>query len=159
MPPRPGTTSMTRSVCAQASAWLALGPIGTGALGLMTLGEAAPAIFAAHGLDAYVGVGLIGGMILWGYGLWWFAMAALITGRYLREGLPFNLGWWGYTFPIGVFAVATLKLGTLLPIGSIHVFGLMLVALLAVIWAIVATRTVRGAWRGDLFVAPCLKED
>ena len=98
-------------------------------------------------------------MILWGYGLWWFAMAALITGRYLREGSPFNLGWWGYTFPIGVFAVATLKLGTLLPIGSIHVFGLMLVALLAVIWAIVATRTVRGAWQGDLFVAPCLKED
>ena len=31
------------------SAWLALGPIGTGALGLVVLGGAAPAIFAAKG--------------------------------------------------------------------------------------------------------------
>ncbi len=146
-----------------ASAWLALGPIGTGALGLITLGEAAPDIFAAHGLNAYTGaaqgIGLIGGMILWGYGLWWFAIATLITLRYVREGLPFNLGWWGYTFPIGVFAVATLKLASLLPIAAIGVMGHGLVALLAVIWVVVATRTVRGAWRGDLFVAPCLKED
>lgn len=146
-----------------ASAWLALGPIGTGALGLMTLGDAAPVVFAAHGLGDYAGaaqgVGLIGGMILWGYGLWWFAMAALITGRYLREGLPFNLGWWGYTFPIGVYAVATLKLGTLLVLGVVQFLGYSLIALLAVIWVIVALRTVHGTWRGELFVAPCLTED
>ena len=91
-----------------ASSWLALGPIGTGALGLMTLGQAAPAIFAANDLGQYssaaAGIGLIGGLLMWGYGLWWFAMAVLITGRYARDGLPFNLGWWGYTFPLGVFA-------------------------------------------------------
>ena len=33
-----------------ASSWLALGPIGTGALGLLLLGADAPAIFAANGL-------------------------------------------------------------------------------------------------------------
>ncbi len=84
-------------------------------------------------------------------------MAVLVTLRYLRDGLPFNIGWWGYTFPLGVYAVATLKLGTLLPIAAIHVFGAGLVAVLAVLWVIVGTRTVRGAWRGDLFVSPCLK--
>ena len=31
--------------------------------------------------------------------------------------------------------------------------------ILAVVWVIVASRTVRGAWRGDLFVAPCLKDE
>jgi tellurite resistance protein TehA-like permease len=103
------------------------------------------------------GVGLVGGLLLWGYGLWWLAIATLVTVRYLREGLPFNLGWWGYTFPIGVYAVTTLKLGTILPIPAIHGFGVALVVLLAVVWSIVAVRTVRGAWRGDLFVAPCLK--
>ena len=117
-----------------ASSWLALGPIGTGALGLMTLGQAAPAIFAANDLGQYssaaAGIGLIGGLLMWGYGLWWFAMAVLITGRYARDGLPFNLGWWGYTFPLGVFAVASLKLASLLPITAIYVFGLILVALL-----------------------------
>ncbi len=33
-----------------ASSWLALGPIGTGALGMLVLGADAPAILAAHGL-------------------------------------------------------------------------------------------------------------
>jgi len=146
-----------------ASSWLALGPIGTGSLGLMTLGGAAPAILSANGLERFgafaEGLGLFGGLLLWGYGLWWLAMAVLVTLRYLRDGLPFNIGWWGYTFPLGVYAVATLKLGTLLPIAAIQVFGAVLVAVLAVLWVIVGTRTVRGAWRGDLFVSPCLKAD
>ncbi|PZQ86934.1 MAG: C4-dicarboxylate ABC transporter [Leifsonia xyli] len=143
------------------TSWLALGPIGTGALGMLVLGHTAPEILAANGLGQFggiaEGVGLVAGLLLWGYGLWWLAMALLITLRYLREGLPFNLGWWGYTFPLGVYAVATLRLGSVLPIPAIHGFGVVLVAALACLWLIVGARTVRGAWRGDLFVAPCLK--
>ncbi|CCG40410.1 TDT family transporter [Magnetospirillum molischianum] len=146
-----------------ASSWLALGPIGTGALGLLVLGDAAPAIFAANDLTAYGpaahGIGLIGALLLWGYGLWWGAQAVLITLRYLRHGLPFNLGWWGYTFPLGVYAVATLRLGTVLPIPAFTTFGQILVAGLAVLWLIVGARTLCGAWRGELFVSPCLKSD
>ncbi len=71
------------------SSWLALGPIGTGALGLMTLGGAAPAILAANGLERFgatmEGVGLVGGLLLWGYGLWWLAIATLVTVRYVRK--------------------------------------------------------------------------
>ncbi len=145
-----------------ASSWLALGPIGTGALGLLVLGAAAPAIFAANGLGDYGaaarGIGLIGGVLMWGYGLWWMAMAGLITLRYLRQGLPFNIGWWGYTFPIGVYAVATLRLSTFLPIPAFAILGGGLVIALVGLWLIVGARTVRGAWRGDLFVAPCLKD-
>ena len=146
-----------------ASSWLALGPIGTGALGLLVLGGAAPAILAANGLGDYGaaarGIGLIGGLLLWGYGLWWMAMGVLITVRYLRDGLPFNLGWWGYTFPIGVYAVATLRLSTLVPIFAFAVLGGGLVIALAILWLIVGARTVCGAWRGDLFVSPCLQEN
>ncbi len=146
-----------------ASSWLALGPIGTGALGLLVLGGAAPAVFAANGLGDYGaaarGIGLIGGLLLWGYGLWWTATAVLITLRYLRQGLPFNLGWWGYTFPLGVYALATLRLATLLPIAALAILGDGLVITLAVSWVIVSARTLHGAWRGELFVAPCLKDD
>jgi C4-dicarboxylate transporter/malic acid transport protein len=146
-----------------ATSWLALGPIGTGALGLLVLGGAAPAVFAANGLADYGaaarGVGLIGGLLLWGYGLWWMATAVLVTLRHLREGLPFNLGWWGYTFPLGVYAVATLKLSTILPIPAFAAFGAVQVLALAALWLIVGVRTVKGAWRGDLFYSPCLAED
>jgi tellurite resistance protein TehA-like permease len=86
-------------------------------------------------------------------------MAAVITLRYLHQGLPFNLGWWGYTFPLGVYAVATLRLSTILPILAIAVLGGALVLVLAALWLIVGVRTVRGAWRGDLFFSPCLAED
>lgn len=101
-----------------ASSWLSLGPIGTGALGMLVLGSDAPAIFAAQGLTAIgtvaSGVGIITGLLLWGLGLWWMLMAMLITVRYMRASMPFNLGWWGFTFPLGVYTVATLKLGALL---------------------------------------------
>ena len=143
-----------------ASGWLALGPIGTGALGLLLLGADAPHIFAAAGIpgvgEVAAGIGLVGGAILWGYGAWWLPMAVLTTARYLRHGMPFNLGWWGFTFPLGVYSVATLALARQTHLGFIMAIGEGLVICLAIFWAIVAARTVRGAWEGSLFVSPCL---
>ncbi|KAF2393682.1 TDT family transporter [Pseudomonas frederiksbergensis] len=143
-----------------ASSWLALGPIGTGALGMLLLGADAPAIFAANGLpgmgEIAAGLGLVAGITLWGFALWWMLIAVLITVRYLRAGIPFNLGWWGFTFPLGVYSLATLKLASTLNLTFFSVFGCVLVALLAVMWLIVGKRTVQGAWRGELFVSPCI---
>ncbi|MDF9777650.1 TDT family transporter [Pseudomonas baetica] len=143
-----------------ASSWLALGPIGTGALGMLVLGGDAPLIFCANGLpgvgEIAAGLGLVAGITLWGFGLWWMLMALLITVRYLRAGIPFNLGWWGFTFPLGVYSLATLKLASTLNLTFFNVFGCVLVALLAVMWLIVGKRTVLGAWRGELFVSPCI---
>ncbi|MGX9866804.1 TDT family transporter [Pseudomonas moraviensis] len=143
-----------------ASSWLALGPIGTGALGMLLLGGEAPAIFAANGLpgvgEIASGLGLVAGVTLWGFGLWWMLMALLITVRYLRDGIPFNLGWWGFTFPLGVYSLATLKLASILSLTFFSVFGTALVILLAAMWLIVGKRTVQGAWGGELFVSPCI---
>jgi C4-dicarboxylate transporter/malic acid transport protein len=143
-----------------ASSWLALGPISTGAFGLLVLGADSPAVFTANGLSSVgeiaSGLGLLGGVILWGVGVWWCLMALLITARYLRDGIPFNLGWWGFTFPLGVFALTTLKLGAVLHLGFFSVLGCALVAALAVLWLVIMKRTVRGAYRGELFVSPCI---
>ncbi|WHS58946.1 TDT family transporter [Pseudomonas sp. G2-4] len=143
-----------------ASSWLALGPIGTGALGMLLLGSDAPLIFAANDLpgvgEIAAGLGLVAGITLWGFGFWWMLMALLITARYLRAGIPFNLGWWGFTFPLGVYALATLKLADLLKLEFFSVFGGVLVAMLAVMWLIVGRRTLAGAWHGELFVSPCI---
>ncbi|WP_210640007.1 MULTISPECIES: TDT family transporter [unclassified Pseudomonas] len=143
-----------------ASSWLALGPIGTGALGMLLLGSDAPLIFAANGLtgvgEIAAGLGLVAGITLWGLGFWWMLMALLITVRYLRTGIPFNLGWWGFTFPLGVYALTTLKLADLLSLEFFRVFGCVLVAMLVVMWLIVGRRTLAGAWHGELFVSPCI---
>ncbi|MCF5744751.1 TDT family transporter [Pseudomonas tremae] len=143
-----------------ASSWLALGPIGTGALSMLVMSSDAPAVFAAHGLASMgsvaAGVGVIAGMLFWGLGLWWMALAVLITARYFKQGLAFNLGWWAFTFPLGVYALATLKLGATLHLGFFDVFGQGLVGLLAVMWLIVSAHTLAGAYRGHLFVSPCI---
>ena len=143
-----------------ASSWLALGPIATGALGLLVLGSAAPAVFAAHGLagigEIARGLGLLGALLLWGLGLWWLALAVLVTQRQAREGMPFNLGWWGFTFPLGVYALITLRLGEALAAPFFTGLGAALVVLLALLWLLVASRTLAGAYRGGLFVSPCI---
>jgi C4-dicarboxylate transporter/malic acid transport protein len=142
------------------SGWLALGPIGTGALGLVLLGTAAPGVVAGELSpvgDAAFGVGIVGATILWGYGLWWILLAVLKTARYARHGMPFNLGWWGFTFPLGVYALATLALAHATHVAFFSVAGAIFVAALALLWATVAARTLHGAWHGYLFDAPCLR--
>ncbi|MDF0491341.1 TDT family transporter [Sphingomonas sp. H39-1-10] len=143
-----------------ASAWLALGPIGTGALGMLLLGADAPAILGAHGLATIGtianGLGAIAGLTLWGFGLWWLVLATLITLRYWRAGIPFNLGWWGYTFPLGVYTVATFRLGTTFHIAFFGWAGTLLTVTLALMWLLVGGKTLAGAWRGNLFVSPCI---
>lgn len=143
-----------------ATGWLALGPIGTGALGLLLLGGDAPRVFAAAGLSGVgpvaAGVGLLGGTILCGYGAWWFLLAVMTTARYLREGLPFNIGWWGFTFPICVYAVSVLTLGRQTHLDGLLFVGGVLIVGISLFWCVVAWRTVRGAWNRSLFIAPCL---
>lgn len=132
------------------SSWLALGPLGTGALGLVLFAQNGPAVLAAAGIalpvaQAFGGAALLGGALIWGYGLWWLGIAVLVTARHImRADLPFTPGWWGYTFPLGVFALATLRLAEQLPVPGLAVFGAVLVAMLAVNWTIVATATLRA---------------
>jgi C4-dicarboxylate transporter/malic acid transport protein len=143
-----------------ASGWLALGPIGTGALGLLLLGADAPSAFAAAGLmplgPVAAGIGIVGGILLLGYGAWWLLLAIITTIRYLRSGMPFNLGWWGFTFPLGVYAVAVLTLARQTHLAIVSGIGGTLVVVLAIFWLIVSTHTLHGALQGKLFVSPCL---
>ena len=143
-----------------ASSWLALGPIGTGALAMMVMGGDAPAVFGAHGLPqlgaAMQTAGVMAALLLWGFGLWWLLLAMLITARYFRNGVPFNLGWWGYTFPLGVYTLASLRLGATLHLGIFNAFGCGLAAALAAMWLVVMSRTLHGGWKGHLFVSPCI---
>ena len=144
-----------------ATGFLALGPIGTGAFGLALFAANSGSVLVDKGLGelaaAMAGASLLGAVLLWGYGLWWLAIAIATTLNHARGGLPFNLGWWAFTFPIGVYAVATLRLGQLLDFAPLTDFGAVLVAALGLIWLVVVSRTVSGALRGFLFADPCLE--
>ena len=141
--------------------WLALGPIGTGALALLVLGAQAPHVLAFIQQEAlgifFQNAGIVASFILLGFGLWWFAIAVLTTLKHAATDLPFNLGWWGLTFPLGVFTLAILNLGHQLHINFIVDTGLAFATILMMLWVIVMSKTLHGIYQGNLFFSPCLK--
>ncbi|MBY4672324.1 TDT family transporter [Burkholderia multivorans] len=142
------------------SSWLTLGPIGTGALGILGLGKVAPAAFDASAFAPLAALanelGVACALLLWSAGIWWFVIAMLFTLRYRREGMQFNLGWWGFTFPLGVYTAATIGLYRATDITMFAVVGTAFALLLFCFWTVVVTRTLRGVIKGRLFHAPCL---
>lgn len=142
------------------SSWLCLGPIGTEALALLLLGQQAPRILNAVGLEELAtivpAIGVIGGLVLLGFGLWWFGIAVLTTVRHARTGIPFNLGWWGLTFPFGVFILAIFNLAHQLQFNFFTYIAVALSIVLLALWALVMKKTVVGAYSGQLFFSPCL---
>ncbi|MBT0724854.1 TDT family transporter [Rosenbergiella sp. S61] len=149
-------------VALSATTWLALGPIGTGSLGMFLLSQqsmllASNPIFGSFS-HVVSGFGWAMGILLWGFGAWWLLLALSITCHYSRQGIPFNLGWWGYTFPLGVFTLATFKLAQLTTLSFFSTLAIVLLILLSGIWTLVMAQTVRGAWSGKLFFAPCLQQ-
>ena len=99
------------------SVFLPIGPLGQGGFAIQQLGKVAltvlPRLSVFGALEAggtkaaevlYV-LGIFCGMLMWGFGLVWlaFALISVIT----TQNFPFNMGWWGFTFPLGVLATCT----------------------------------------------------
>ena len=70
--------------------------------------------------------------------------------------MPFNLGWWGFTFPLGVYAMATLALARQTHLEFLAGIGGALTILPGAVLDHRRRRTLHGAWLGRLFVSPCL---
>ena len=143
------------------SSWLALGPIGTAALALLVLGHQAPTLMASLGLaqlgQLFQQAGILASLILLGFGLWWLGIAVLTTLHHAKQDLPFNLGWWGLTFPLGVYTLAILNLAQQLNLAFLYAVGYAFAAILMLLWSLVATKTAQGFYQGHLFFSPCLK--
>ena len=143
------------------SSWLALGPIGTAALALLVLGHQAPTLMASLGLaqlgQLFQQAGILASLILLGFGLWWLGIALLTTLHHAKQDLPFNLGWWGLTFSLGVYTLAILTLAQQLNLAFLYAVGYAFAAILMLLWSLVATKTAHGFYQGHLFFSPCLK--
>lgn len=146
------------------SSFLPLGPLGMGGYSIMYLGRVAKTVFPATqvfqhlpvaGDIAYV-LGVFIALMMWAFGLMWmvFALASIYSSR----PFPFNMGWWGFTFPLGVYAESTMQLGVEFSSIFFKVLGTIFATAVILLWIVVATGTAKGAWDGHLFYAPCLKD-
>jgi tellurite resistance protein TehA-like permease len=160
------------------SVFLPLGPLGQGGFAVMQLGKVALQLFPKTGSllglssgETLYNVGFLMAIIMWGYGIVWlfFAVASISRSKF-----PFNMGWWGFTFPIGVFAVSTDTFAGELPSTFFGVLGMVywpsaiyvtylltrrmkIMSLTVVIlWFVVAAGTLKRVITGEIFFAPCL---
>lgn len=143
------------------SVFLPLGPLGQGSFALMQLGKVALRVFPPTNAfqmedmgKIFYAVGHLASLIIWGFGLVWFFFALASVSR---SKFPFNMGWWGFTFPIGVYAVATCTLAEHLPSAFFRNLGTIFSVAVVLLWAGIATETARRAYTGQIFFAPCVQ--
>jgi len=131
--------------------WIVLGPLGQSVTAAGNLGtEAAHVMPAPYAAGAAV-FALLYGVPTWGFAMMWLALAAAITVRTARRGLPFALTWWSFTFPVGTCVTGTIALAARSQADMLRVASVVLFALLLAAWLVVAARTVAGSVSGRLF--------
>jgi C4-dicarboxylate transporter/malic acid transport protein len=133
------------------SLWIGLGPIGVGALALLKMAAAGAATFGSIAPIVAL-VSKLAATALWGFGVWWLVAAALLLVHYLRSGpIPYGIGWWAFTFPLGAYTVATLSLAKAWGLSGLEWAGAGLFVLLVLFWLVVAGRTTWALLTGELW--------
>jgi C4-dicarboxylate transporter/malic acid transport protein len=132
--------------------WIVLGPLGQSVTAAGLLGPHAGELLKAPygaGLEA---LGLVYGLPVWGFAITWMAIAALITLRALRRGLPFSLTWWSFTFPVGTVVTGTAGLAVQTGARELAWLAVGVFALLLTAWGVAFANTIRTAWTGAAFL-------
>jgi tellurite resistance protein TehA-like permease len=131
--------------------WIVLGPLGQSVTAAGNLGtQAAHVLPAPYAAGAAV-FALLYGVPTWGFAMLWLVLAAAITIRTVRHGMPFALTWWSFTFPVGTCVTGTIVLAARSGAEVLRGASVVLFALLLASWLIVAVRTAHGSATGRLF--------
>ncbi|ROT40635.1 hypothetical protein SODALDRAFT_376410 [Sodiomyces alkalinus F11] len=157
------------------SVFLPLGPLGQGGFGIQHLGivalklspSSASSVIAAEELRSAAGPWMHGGEILhvlgtflalcmWGFGVVWLSLAVFSLAALRR--FPFNVGWWGFTFPLGVLATCTGILAESLDSVFFRVMTMIFSLSVCLLWLMVAVGTLQRVWTGVIFQAPCIRD-
>ena len=147
------------------SALLPLGPCGQGSFAIIKLGEVAATVIDVR----FVGykdsgkiilvISVVVGLMLWGLGLWWLIHgSACVAIRMLSGRLRFNMGFWSFIFPLGVFISGTVALGETMKSAFFDYLSIVLLVCLAILFCFISFYTVTRAMFGNLLVDPCLAD-
>ncbi|EPE09986.1 c4-dicarboxylate transporter malic acid transport [Ophiostoma piceae UAMH 11346] len=162
------------------SVFLPIGPLGQGGFAIQQLGkvafkllpetgafngvvitgassnESTLAAAAIYGGTVLYIMGILAGLFFWGAALGWLAFA--IISIMTTKSFPFNMGWWGFVFPLGVLTSCTGMLATELDSSFFRVITMMFSACVFCLWILVAIKTATMVLHGDMFYAPCLRD-
>ncbi|MET7451573.1 TDT family transporter [Streptomyces sp. NPDC005574] len=127
--------------------WIGLGALSQSVTALGALAVAAPGALPALYARGGAVFALLGGLVMWGFAMLWLALAAGLTARTIRHGLPFAPTWWSFIFPVGACVTATGSLAAQTGSNLFTWAAVVLYALLVLAWVVVAGHSVRHAAR------------
>jgi len=120
--------------------WIVLGPLGQSI-------TAACLLAGVPVLPGQAAFGVLYGTATWGFALLWVVLAAAVTVRTARRGLPFALTWWSFVFPLGTLVTGTSALAARVPSVMFTGVAVVLYGCLVLTWATVGVRTLFCASR------------
>ncbi|WP_051129784.1 TDT family transporter [Gordonia terrae] len=134
--------------------WIVLGPLGQSITAACLLAHVAPHVVGAPIAGTLQSFALVYGLTVWAVATMWIVVAAQLTVRTLRSGMPFAMTWWSFTFPLGTYVTGSSALALTLGGAVFQVPAVAGFAVLVPAWGVVAVRTVRGIVSGELLRAP-----
>ena len=134
--------------------WIVLGVFGQSITAVNLLGNQAAGVLPAPYATGAAVLGLLYGVPAWGFAMIWIALSAAVTVRTARDGLPFALTWWSFTFPVGTCVTGTSALAARTHLPAFAGAAVALYVLLVAAWAVVAVRTAHGSVIRGHLLAP-----
>ncbi len=122
--------------------WISMGPIGVGTIGLLGLKSSFGALGIGLNLSSIA-------PLFWGFGLWCYFIAIFVTYHYRKTtAIPYGLGWWAYTFPLGAYTISTIFLYKTFNVAVFQWIAYLLYATLVYFFIVVVINTFRFVLRG-----------
>ncbi|MEU0987536.1 TDT family transporter [Streptomyces sp. NPDC005953] len=134
--------------------FLVLGPLGQSTTAADAMAYASRSVFPALQPSTVSAFATGYGVVAMGLAVLWLTLAGAATVRAMRRGLPFTLGWWAFTFPVGTCVTGAAALGERTELTALTLLAGGLYVLLVTAWAVAAGRTVRGLFSAELLAAP-----
>ncbi|OEJ27742.1 C4-dicarboxylate ABC transporter [Streptomyces agglomeratus] len=134
--------------------FLVLGPLGQSVTAVNTLADVAPGAVGAPYADALGAFAVLYGVPVTGFALLWLVLAAAMVVRAARQGMPFAMTWWAFTFPVGTCVTGAAGLARHTGLDALGWLAAGLYAALVLAWAVAGVRTLRGVVSGALLAAP-----
>ena len=128
--------------------FIGMGPAGLMGLDIVRLSQAS--VVAGVAEPSLVTNMLPAATMMWGFGLWWMISALVVLQRGYAK-LPFSLSWWGFTFPLAAWTIATIAIGRAWDSGLLTGIGWAATGALSVLWVYVAARTLLGIRSGSIW--------
>lgn len=134
--------------------WIVLGPLGQSITAAGALGTVALTVAPAPFDRAFQTMALLYGLPVWGFAIFWSAIALCLTLRALKRNMPFALTWWAFTFPVGTCVTGTSQLALHTQLAFFDYAAIGIFAGLMLAWLIAATGTLKGLKQGQLLFNP-----